>query len=256
MLAALDAYLSVTPSLTASAAASRLDWTPSLPRIAETWCVDGLGRDVQPCGDLGVGKRSHEQVQDLELARGQLSRIVDRRAPRSAADAGGPDPAQVLPGGARGRDRAQALKRASALRSEVSSSVWARASAASYGTAETIPQPRGGDPDAAVLERERRGQRAGGDLVLDPGPPPPTAQRAESPGIRALAREGERGVGLARHGGVLALEDAGLGASAGHGSQPLELLRAAGQLEGFVERGPRVRLRRAGRGESRARSAA
>ena len=204
---------------------------------------DGLRRDVQPLGDLGVGQAVAEQREDLDLARGELTgvrRIVERRGPRA-----------MLRTPRRRRRRAirraagtapSRWKSANARSSSASRSLSARASAASYG------QPSSSHARAAAAQSPRSSVANGSPIAVGStwsarparrrhAHSSPTAHGSSNSSASASASSVSPATAAASPS-----SQSSLGAGRRHRGEPLELLGATGQRERLVEQRPRVRI--------------
>jgi hypothetical protein len=85
------------PSLAARAAAALRFGAPSLASTAETWVVDGLGRDEQLRRDRRVGLPGTDLRQNLTLAPGEPQWVASGRGPGAGRDGPCAERAQPLP---------------------------------------------------------------------------------------------------------------------------------------------------------------
>ena len=170
--------------------------------------VDGLGRDEQPLGDLGVGRSVGEQAQDLDLAAGEPGGVGqrrlaparrDRRRRRCAAGPGGPwPPRRRRRAGRAGRARPACC---SAVPASTSASAW------SYG-ADSCAHSSAAAVEAPVeLESVRLGDSVRLDVHRGSGakvgvePAQPRRELAAGPLQADARRRGEQRAALARAGG-------------------------------------------------------
>ena len=199
--------------------------------------LDGLGGEEQALGDVAVAQAVGDQGEDLELARGELRRVLARRRPRAARQVGRAAPAQLARDHGGGRHRAQALELV--VRAPLRRLV-ARAGERErclVRAAERGPALGGLLEGAGELERVRLGD-VGVRIGAGAGTSPPHGDLAGHPAGAGALREGGDALGLGEHAVVVAAQPRRLGAR--HGDRLDALQLGTGERERLVERSPGV----------------
>ena len=182
--------LGSSPRCRAAAAAAARFGSPSLRSTDGDVVVDGLLREEEPVGELGVGESVGEQAEHLELARGEAGRVGSGLL--RGARAGPPArPASASQQRAAGLDGAQARRaaRCPSARRRRTRRATGRAPC-HQRAADPLPRRRGPDPVAVGHPRERVGD-AGPRGRVEPGGPRATSPASASSQRRELVG-GER----------------------------------------------------------------
>ena len=245
------------PSRSAAALASPRVRTPSLRRIAETWWSTVFSERNSRSAMSALRRPSADELEHLELARGQAGRVLARRAR-------GPRGRPRAPRSRRRRATIAAAGRApsrcsssSAARRAPSSSASASASAASYGQPERGPELRGAPP-SRPRARARRARRRRRRTSLVDARPAGASRRARRPptapagAARARARRRSRVASRSSR----PRSQAASARAAATGPDPLELAGRLGQRERLVEQRPDVGIAAPRAHERRARCSA
>lgn len=190
--------------------------------------VDCPFGEHEPIGDLGVAKSFGEKSKHLLLARRQAGRILPSRGARPPRQPACPAFAQTACDHRRRRPRIQPLK---LLQRAPQRHLLVRVRERKRGPGR-IP----GQLERVWLRRLR------GNLLVDPGTPPPHGELAGQPGGLPLEREPERSLRRRAHSSTVALEPRCLGSCRRDRPQPPQLARRLCQRPGLVERGPLPRI--------------
>ena len=195
--------------------------------------VDRPGRHVKAKRDLRVAEPVGDQGEHLQLAAGQVRRVLARARPGAAGDPAHAAPAQTPRVDGRGAAGAQLLQPPVRILQPVAART--HGDGRLVRAAQPVPGGCGILVAAVKLERPRLGDRVR-DRLVDPRPPPPACELAEHPWNVRVPGERE-GAGRQLVDVLLIAGQPGrLGASDRQRPDPVELVRGELDLRRLLER--------------------